>query len=85
MAMRSAEPGARTARLARSLPENDRRQDYLRARLQPAPDGVLEADPFEKQDSAMLSLLVGADCLVVRPPFAPAAAKGEQVTVIPLD
>jgi molybdopterin molybdotransferase len=85
MAVRSTEPAARTARLARPLPGNDRRQDYLRARLAPGPDGVFEADPFEKQDSAMLSLLARADCLVVRPPFAPAAAKGDQVVVIPLD
>jgi molybdopterin molybdotransferase len=85
MGLHAAGPAPRTARLARPLPENDRRQDYLRAKLAPGADGVLEAEPFEKQDSAMLSLLARADCLVVRPPLAPAAAKGEQVAVIPLD
>jgi len=79
----SAEPPA-TARLARPLPENDRREDYLRATLARGADGDLEATPFEKQDSSMISLLARSDCLVVRPPLAPAAAKGERVTIIPL-
>jgi len=78
-----AEPPA-TARLARPLPENDRRQDYLRATLARAADGDLEATPFPKQDSSMISLLARSDCLVVRPPLAPAAAAGERVTIIPL-
>ncbi len=73
-----------TARLAVPLPANDRRQDYLRATLTRAADGELEAKPFEKQDSSMISLLARSDCLVVRPPHAPAAAAGERVTIIPL-
>jgi molybdopterin molybdotransferase len=72
------------ARLASDLPANDRRQDYLRARLTRDASGVLEASPFEKQDSSMMSLLTQADCLVVRAPFAPAAKKGEAVEIIPL-
>jgi molybdopterin molybdotransferase len=78
-----AAPPAR-ARLAIELPANDRRQDYLRARLSRAADGTLEAEPFAKQDSSMLSLLAQADCLVIRPPHAPAAAKGEWAEIIPL-
>ncbi|MBX6367949.1 MAG: molybdopterin molybdotransferase MoeA [Rhodospirillales bacterium] len=74
-----------TARLARPLPANDRRQDYLRARLTAASDGTLEAHPFEKQDSSMLSLLAEADCLVVRPPLAEAAPSGTRVPIIRLD
>ncbi len=31
----------------------------------------------------MLSLLAQADCLVVRPPLAPAARPGERVPIIP--
>ena len=73
-----------TARLAVPLPANDRRQDYLRATLTRAADGELEAKPFEKQDSSMISLLARSDCLVVRPPHAPAATAGERVTIIPL-
>jgi molybdopterin molybdotransferase len=85
LGQRAAETAGKTARLARALPANDRRQDYLRARLAPGPDGELEATPFDKQDSSMLSLLAQADCLLVRPPFAPAAAKGDRVSMIPLD
>jgi molybdopterin molybdotransferase len=83
--LRTAAAAAKTARLAHPLPANDRRQDYLRATLAAGADGELEATPFEKQDSSMLSLLARADCLVVRAPLAPAAAKGERVLVIPLD
>jgi molybdopterin molybdotransferase len=43
-----------TARLGVALKQNDRRQDYLRARLQRAPDGALEVVPFEVQDSSMM-------------------------------
>jgi len=79
----AAEPPV-TARLALPLPENDRRQDYLRATLARAADGDLEAKPFDKQDSSMMSLLARSDCLVIRPPNAPAAKAGERVTIIPL-
>ena len=33
----------------------------------------------------MLSLLVKAQCLVVRPPHAPAAERGTAVEIIPLE
>jgi molybdopterin molybdotransferase len=78
----SAEPGA-TARLAVAVRQNDRRQDYLRARLVRAADGVCEAVPFEVQDSSMMRLLAASDCLVVRPPHAPALAAGSTVPIIP--
>lgn len=74
-----------TARLGRDLGANDKRQDYLRAKLERAPDGELVAVPFEVQDSSMLSRLAHADCLVIRPPFAPAAKAGERVAILPLD
>lgn len=80
---RVAEPPV-TARLAVPLAANDRRQDYLRATLARGTDGELEAKPFGKQDSSMMSLLARSDCLVVRPPHAPAAKAGERVPIIPL-
>jgi len=80
-----ADSGPRSARLGCALPANDRRQDYLRARLGQASDGELVATPFEVQDSSNLSRLTHADCLVVRPPLAPAAKAGERVAIIPLD
>lgn len=74
-----------TARLGRDLEPNDRREDYLRATLTADASGRLIATPFEKQDSSMLSLLAKADCLVIRPPHAPAAKAGETVEIVPLD
>jgi molybdopterin molybdotransferase len=73
-----------TARLKTGLRANDRRQDYLRAKLTRGADGILEAEPFRMQDSSMMSLLAAADCLVIRAPHAPAAEPGERVEIIPL-
>jgi len=77
-------PPATTAILAAPLPANDHRADHLRATLRPCPGGF-EVTPFDRQDSAMLRLLAHADCLILRPPHAPAAVSGEQVVVIRLD
>ncbi len=70
------------ARLKIPLETNDRRQDYLRATLSRAADGVLEAEPFKKQDSSMISLLARADCLVIRAPHAPPAKAGDWVEIV---
>lgn len=78
-------PETRTATLGRDLAANDERQDYLRAALAPGEGGALVATPFARQDSAMLSLLAQAGCLVVRPPHAPAARQGDAVAIIPLE
>ncbi len=77
----AAEPVA-TARLGAALAGNDRRQDYLRARLARTADGVEEVFAFEVQDSSMMRLLSAADCLILRPPHAPAAAVGSIVPII---
>ena len=75
----------RRARLGRDLPANDRREDYLRATLSRADDGVDVATPFDTQDSSMISRLAHADCLVIRPPHAPPAGAGERVDIIGFD
>jgi molybdopterin molybdotransferase len=75
--------GLLTARLGTPVKPNDRRQDYLRARLQRAADGTLEAVPFEVQDSSMMRPLASSDCLVVRPPHAPALPAGSNVPIMP--
>jgi molybdopterin molybdotransferase len=72
----------RLARLAAPLAANDRRQDYMRARLARDDDGALVAEAFAAQDSSMLSLLARADGLIVRAPHAPAAAAGETVEAL---
>ncbi len=71
------------ARLGTALEANDSREDYLRARLE-RDGGDWVATPFNKQDSSMLSFLSEADCLVVRPPLAPAVAKGAPVRILRL-
>ena len=73
------------ARLAKPLAANDRRQDYLRAKLERAPDGSLSATAFDLQDSSMQRTLAAADGLIVRPPFDPPQPAGATVTVLPLD
>jgi molybdopterin molybdotransferase len=73
-----------SARLARDLPANDGRQDYLRARLE-IREGRRWADPFAAQDSSMLGALAGADALVIRAPHAPAAKAGERIEILMLE
>ena len=77
----NAEP-QQMARLGRDLRQNDRRQDYLRSRLERAADGVLEATPFPVQDSSMMRPLASSDCLVIRAPHAPAATAGAMVPIV---
>jgi molybdopterin molybdotransferase len=77
----TAEPQP-TALLGRDLPANDSREDYLRARLSYDAEGRRVATPFDRQDSSMLSLMSAADCLVVRPPRAPAIAAGSIVNIV---
>jgi molybdopterin molybdotransferase len=81
------DPGAKLSRviLGSDLGQNDRRQDYLRARLTTGDDGQPVATPFGKQDSSMLSRLAHADCLILRPPHAPAVSAGDAVDAIVLD
>jgi molybdopterin molybdotransferase len=68
--------------LAADVGENDRREDYLRARLEIGKDGIERVRPFERQDSSMLATLARADVLVVRQPHGPALAAGTPVPVI---
>jgi molybdopterin molybdotransferase len=73
------------ARLGADMPANDSRQDHVRATLDTAPDGTRVARPFARQDSSMQRTFREADCLIVRPPQAPAAAAGSPVPVLLLD
>jgi molybdopterin molybdotransferase len=81
---RAEERPLETAVLGVDLGDNDHRQDYLRARLTFDAEGRRVAVPFGRQDSAMLSALAHADCLIVRPPRAPAEAAGATVAILPL-
>jgi molybdopterin molybdotransferase len=70
-----------TARLTHSIPANDSREDYMRAKLV-LNGGEYWADVFDVQDSSMLGTLAAADALVVRKPQAPALEGGDTVDVL---
>jgi molybdopterin molybdotransferase len=72
------------ARLGVALPQNDERQDYLRATLSFPPDDLPVATPAGTQDSSMLRTLVTSDALVIRPPHAPASPAGSICRMIRL-
>jgi len=72
-----------TARLGTDLRPNDQRQEYLRAECRRESGGRIVVPPFSKQDSSMLSILARAQCLIVRPPFAPEMKAGDAVEIIP--
>jgi len=86
LAGRSATTEAtRLAEAAVAIEANGPRQHYMRATLMPGSDGLPKVSPVRSQDSSLLSPLAIADCLIVRPPKAPAVTPGETVRVLPLD
>jgi molybdopterin molybdotransferase len=70
-----------SARLGSELPANDERADYLRATLQRGAEGLI-ATIFPVQDSSMMLPLAKADCLIIREPYAPAAAAGSRCVIV---
>ena len=73
------------ARLGTAMAANDSRQDYVRAKLEIAPDGSRTATPYGKQDSSMQRTFRDAHCLIIRPPNAPGASPGDLVPILNLD
>jgi molybdopterin molybdotransferase len=69
--------------LGRDLPENDEREEYMRATLA-LRDRTWVATPFPNQDSSMLVPLAAADCLVIRERHAPAAPAGSPCQFVKL-
>ncbi len=69
----------RQAPLARAVAANGPREHYVRARL--TPEGL---QPFDSQDSALLSVLAEADALLVRPVSDGPREAGEVVDYVPL-
>ncbi len=78
----AGEDRSELAVLASDLPENDSRQDYMRARIIGIQDGHPLVEAFGKQDSSMLRILSDAQCLIVREPNAPAVKAGEMCRVM---
>ena len=71
--------------LGDDLPENDLRQDYVRAKLEINEMGDRIARPFPRQDSALQVNFTEADCLIVRLPRAPMIKAGELVNILLFD
>ena len=72
-----------TARLAEDLPANGPREHYMRATLDHT-GAVPLIRPFERQDSALLSILTRADALLVRPASDGPVAAGTEVSYVPI-
>jgi molybdopterin molybdotransferase len=73
----------RPAVLGGGMKANDQRQDYVRASAFRGSAGLV-ATPFDIQDSSMLATLATANALIIREPFAPAAAQGSACQVLML-
>lgn len=84
LAGRPAPDRIRKAVVGNALKENDQRQDYVRARLSRNAEGKVIASSFALQDSSLMSVFADADCLIIRPPFAPAASTGDETEVLVL-
>ncbi len=69
------------ATLGIQLPDNDQREEYMRASYE-MQDGKPVVTPFKSQDSSMLSLMAKAQCLLIRPAHAPASKKGDGCEII---
>jgi molybdopterin molybdotransferase len=73
------------ARLGEPVEHRDRRRHYLRVRLRPGADGVLEATLTGNQGSGILRSLVEADGLLIVPEESARLEAGALVDVMLLD
>ncbi len=74
-----------TAKLTTALPENDIRQDYIRAKLSRDDRGQMLVTPFSTQDSSMQKTFARSDALIIRAPHAERARKGTTVPYLPVE
>jgi molybdopterin molybdotransferase len=79
----SPQPQPRQAVLAMDLPANGPRAHYMRARLN-RETMLPSITPFDRQDSALLSILGQADALLIRPASDAARGAGSTVPYLPL-
>ena len=73
------------ALLGEALPANGARAHYMCAVSDWREDGGRIVRPLPSQDSSLVAEFARADCLIVRPPDAPALPSGGRVRVIPLE
>jgi molybdopterin molybdotransferase len=64
-----------------NLSVNDKRMDFVRAKIN-RKNGNILVTPFKKQDSSMITQFAHSDCLIVRDPFEEVKNKGELVKII---
>ena len=77
------EPRPLRAVLAQDVPANGPRAHYMRARLLPG-GGLPRIAPFDRQDSALITLLTEADALLIRPLGDGPQLAGTEVDYLPL-
>jgi molybdopterin molybdotransferase len=82
---RAGDDRSEPATLGRDMPENDKREDYMRARLDTASDRLPIATAETRQDSSMLAVLGRSEALLIRQPHAPATRAGDPCRIIRLD
>ena len=85
LGLREDDRGPHEAVLGQALEANGPREHYMRAGSIWRPGGERLVAPLAAQDSALMADFARADCLIVRPPDAPALAPGSRVTIIPLN
>jgi molybdopterin molybdotransferase len=78
-------PATIQARAGAPIRANDHRADHLRATLSRPASGLPIATPFARQDSALISVLSQADCLILHAAHGEAVAEGDLVEVILLE
>ena len=79
LGLSAAPVSPQTAILSVAMPASGPRQHYMRAQLD---QNQIRA--FDRQDSALLTVLSDANALLIRPPNDPARSIGEQVEYVPI-
>ncbi|CAI8363729.1 MAG: molybdopterin molybdenumtransferase MoeA [SAR116 cluster bacterium MED-G04] len=75
-------PAYHHAVLEADLPQNDRRQEFMRARMAFRDDGRIAVTALQGQDSGMMAVFAHAEALIMRPANAPAVGAGEIVPIL---
>ena len=83
LGLRGGTQGRLEATLGQAVEANGPREHYMRATSQ-WDAGGRQVIPLPAQYSSLMADFARADCLIVRPPDAPALPKGARVTIIPL-
>ena len=83
LGMSAVAPVLMRARLGADVDANGPRAHYMRSRLSDA-EGQPSITPFDRQDSALLSILGEADALLIRPLGDVARQAGEMVDYLPI-